>query len=127
MVATQSAICKCGPNVVKSGMGIESAASAISAASISQQVGANNIANVNTDEFKSSSAVMEEGSQGGVRVSDIRQDTSPGPMLNGVEGSNTDIGREMVGLMRNEHMVGANAAVVRAYEETTGHLLNMIA
>ncbi|GAB7022457.1 flagellar basal body protein [Salidesulfovibrio brasiliensis] len=108
-------------------MGIESAAQAVSAASVAQQVGANNIANVNTDEFKASSVAFEEGPGGnGVRVSDIRRDDSPGPVINGVEGSNTDIGREMVGLMRNEHMVGANAAVVRAHEEMTGHLLNMV-
>lgn len=108
-------------------MGIESAAQAISAGAVSQQVSANNLANVNTDGFEASSVEFEEGANGGVQVSDIRRDTSDGPLLNGVEASNTDVGREMVTMMKNEHLVGANAAVVRAQEEMTGHVLNMIA
>lgn len=108
-------------------MAIDTAASAISAASTAQQVNANNLANVNTDEFKASSTVFEENRSAGVQVSDIRKDNSPGPMVGGTEGSNTNVAREMIGLMRNEHMVGANAAVVRAQEEMTGHIINMIA
>ena len=102
--------------------------SALSAMGTAQEVSANNIANVNTDGFKASSVVLESGPQGqGVRVGAIRESTTPGPMVNGVEGSNTDIASEMVGMITTGHAFSANVAAVRASEEMTGHLLNMIA
>lgn len=102
--------------------------SALSALSTVQQVSANNIANVNTDGFKASSVTLESGpADQGVRVSSISQRSVPGPNVGGVEGSNTDIGAEMVGMVRTGHAFSANVAAVRASEDMTGHLLNMIA
>ena len=102
--------------------------SALSAMGVAQQVSANNIANVNTDGFKSSSVAFETGPEGqGVRVADIRASSAPGPFVDGVEGSNTDIATEMVGMIRTGHGFSANVTAIRASEEMTGHLLNMIA
>jgi len=102
--------------------------SALSALGTAQEVSANNIANVSTDGFKVSSVVLESGPEGqGVQVAAIQQSTNAGPMIDGVEGSNTDIGTEMVDMMRTGHAFSANVAAVRATEEMTGHLLNMIA
>ncbi|MCJ2163161.1 MULTISPECIES: flagellar basal body protein [unclassified Pseudodesulfovibrio] len=102
--------------------------SALTALSTVQEVSANNIANVNTDGFKASSVVLESGPEGqGVDVAAINQSTTPGAMLNGVETSNTDIGHEMVDMIKTGHAFSANTVFIRASEEMTGHLLNMIA
>jgi len=106
----------------------ESNVSALSALGVAQQVSANNIANVSTDGFKSSSVAFESGPEGeGVRVADIRRSTSAGPFIDGAEGSNTDIARETVDMISTGHAFSANVASVRASEEMTGHLLDMIA
>jgi len=102
--------------------------SALSALSTTQQVSANNIANVNTDGFKSSSVVLESGPRDqGVEVAAIHQSSTPGAMIDGVETSNTDIGREMVDMIQTSRAFSANTTFIRASEEMTGHLLNMIA
>lgn len=106
----------------------ESNLSALSAMGVAQQVSANNIANVNTDGFKASTVEFESGPEGqGVRVGAIRESSAPGPFVDGVEGSNTDIATEVVGMMQTGHAFSANAATIRASEEMTGHLLNMVA
>lgn len=102
--------------------------SALSAMGVAQQVSANNIANVNTDGFKASSVALETGPQDqGVRVGAIRESSNSGPVVGGVELSNTDIATEMVNMTVTGHAFSANVAAIRASEEMTGHLLNMIA
>ncbi|MBI9078985.1 MAG: flagellar basal body rod protein [Pseudodesulfovibrio sp.] len=102
--------------------------SALSSLAVVQQVSANNIANVNTDGFKSSSVMLESGpGDQGVRVAAIHENTRSGPMVNEVEGSNTDIATEMVGMIRTGHAFSANIAAIRVSEEMNGHLVNMMA
>ncbi len=102
--------------------------SALSAMGVVQQVSADNIANVNTDGFNASSVMFESGPEGqGVRVGGIQESTNAGPFVDGVEGSNTDIGTEMVDMMQTGHAFSANVAAERTSEEMTGHLLNMVA
>jgi flagellar basal-body rod protein FlgC len=102
--------------------------SALSALGTVQQVSANNIANVNTDGFEASRVALESGPEGqGVEVGAILQSTNAGAMVDGVEASNTDIGTEMVGMMKTSHAFSANVAAIRVSEEMTGHLLDMIA
>lgn len=102
--------------------------SALEALSTTQAVSANNIANVNTDEFKASSVVLETGpNDQGVYVAAINESSTPGAMVDGVETSNVDIGGEMVDMMRTSRAFSANTTFIRASEEMTGHLLNMIA
>lgn len=99
----------------------------MSAHASAHQVAANNIANVNTDGFQASRANLESGpGDQGVRVSSLTKDTSPGSIFEGRETSNVDLGREMVSLMTTENAYSANSAVVRANDEMTGHLLNMM-
>jgi len=102
--------------------------SALSAFGTEQQVTANNIANMNTDGFKASSVVLESGpGDQGVRVGAINESTASGPFIDGVEGSNTDVASEMVGMIKTSNAFSANVAAVRVSEQMTGHLLNMIA
>lgn len=102
--------------------------SALDALSTVQNASANNIANVNSDEFKASSVVLESGpNDQGVYVVSISESSVQGPMIDGVEMSNTDIGTEMVTMMKTGTAFAANTSFIRASEEMTGHLLNMIA
>lgn len=122
---------------------IDTSVSALNALSTRAQVTANNIANVNTDGFKASRADLETGYGGqGVQVSAITQDTSTGPMVQSllpvenpatgrieteyqwVEGSNTDISREMVNLMTTERAYQANATTIRTWDEMIGTVLD---
>jgi len=123
--------------------GIDSNLQALSAISVSQAVTANNIANVNTDEFKASRTTFETGPDGqGVRVEEIRQDDTQGayypdmrPVENSdgymtqqlqyVETSNTDLAREMVNMVQNTHAYSANIAAIRAQDDLVGTVLDM--
>ncbi len=126
-------------------MSIDVSIQAMQAIDVSQRVAANNIANMNTDGFRASSVRLEDGPEGvGVRVSSIGENSDHGPMIPStrlemndsgqvealsqfVEGSNTDVGREMVNMLVNQNAYAANAAVVRAWDQTTGVLLDAIA
>ena len=118
--------------------------SALDAYAVSQQVTANNVANMNTEGFNASRVTMEDvANQGGVAVQEIRETSAAPPMVPSqqllevqgqvvqeqayVEGSNTDVGREMVNLMVNQRAYEANAAVVRTQEEMVGTVLDISA
>ncbi|EGB13252.1 protein of unknown function DUF1078 domain protein [Pseudodesulfovibrio mercurii] len=102
--------------------------SALSALSTVQEVSANNIANMNTDGFRAGAVSLESGPGGqGVEVASITESTAPGAFINGVETSNTDVGREMVDMIVTSRAFEANTTFIRASEEMTGHLLDMIA
>ncbi len=118
---------------------------ALQAFSIGMAVTANNIANMNTNEFKSSRADLETGPYGqGVQVAAIRQDDSPGPLVESlsqsdnnlaerasprydlIEASNTDLTREMVHMIGYQNAFDANIAAIRTQEEMVGTLINQI-
>ncbi len=123
--------------------GIDYNLQALSAISTSVAVTANNVANVNTDGFKSSSTTFETGQNGqGVQVQEIRQDQSSGAyrqevlpletetgvmasQLQYVETSNTDLVRESVNLIQSQHAFSANIAAIRAQDDLTGTVLDM--
>jgi flagellar basal-body rod protein FlgC len=114
---------------------------AMQVASVSQQVAANNVANMNTNGFRSSRVEYETGPGGqGVRISDVYENTSPGPLVEGgqwvetdegltyektlVEASNTDLAEEMVQMMENERLFEANAVALRAQLEMRGRFID---
>ena len=164
--------------------------SALNSLDVVMQTTANNIANVNTNGFKSSRVVLMSGpyQDEGVQVGAIYRDMSPGPAIinhmgqndvrsytdvaaagmrnsqenydsavaqdldrtqqanaidawniqnyregqnarttiQGIaEGSNTDIPREFTTMIMTENAYSANAAVIRAWDELTGSLLNV--
>ena len=118
--------------------------SALSTLATSFQVTANNIANVNTNEFKASAARFETGPMDqGVQISEIRKDGSPGAYVqalvfteeNGkamqrpgwVESSNTDIAREFVNMISTERAFQANVASIRTADEMLGAILDTTA
>jgi len=123
-------------------MDFNASLSALGAFSTAQQVTAHNVANVNTEGFKSSRTNMEElPDQSGVRVQEIRKDTSPGPPVQSmrpeqtrtgqmervqttVQASNTDVAREMVSMTTNQRAFEANAATVRTQDRMLGYVIN---
>jgi flagellar hook protein FlgE len=116
---------------------------AMQAISFSQQVTANNVANMNTPGFHSSRVELETGPDGrGVQVQDVFENTAAGPLVPGgeyvetdeglvyedalVEGSNTDLATEMVQMIENEHAFAANAAALHTHMDMTGVIINMM-
>jgi len=114
--------------------GLSSAVSSLQAHDRKQAVNANNIANVNTNGYKRTQAVLEEGEAGEVRVN-LRKDLSPAPMdplapdAPGVEKelSNVDLVDEMTGMISTEIGYKANLKTVQARDELMGTLLDTMA
>ena len=123
--------------------GISSNLQALSALAVSQAVTANNVANVNTDGYKSQEARLTTGPDGeGVRVSDIVRDASPGgyqpeavsaynqagvyaPSAGLVEMSNVDLARQAVSMIETTRAFEANAVTIRSQDKMLGNLLDM--
>jgi flagellar basal-body rod protein FlgC len=96
---------------------MQTGAQAMQAFGTALDVTANNIANVSTEGYHAKSAVLAEGSSGqGVQVAGVSVSKAEG----------VDLTREMTGMMFAERGFEANATVVRAAEETTGHILDLI-
>lgn len=95
---------------------------------------AGNIANVNTDGYKRSEAVFEEGRHGEVEVWERRIDT-PGIPLdpsepNGPgdrESSNVALEEEIPELITTVYGFKANLKTVHVQDEVLGHLLDTVA
>lgn len=102
---------------------------------------ANNVANVNSVEFKSARVDLEDGPGGqGVQTAAVFEDPSAGPLEPAppglpeailsekfpgfVEGSNTDLATEFVRLTRDELAYKANATVIRLNMETEDNVLD---
>ncbi|RQD65597.1 MAG: flagellar biosynthesis protein FlgG [Desulfonatronovibrio sp. MSAO_Bac4] len=112
--------------------------------SLSQNITANNLANLNTDQFKAQRLDQETGPDGlGVRPAQVVTDTSPGPAIQRqelieneqgqtearevtVEGSNTDIAKEITTMITDQAAMEANAEVVRTYDHLAGRIIDFL-
>ena len=116
---------------------------ALGALSVSLQVSANNLANVNTNGFKQSDVRFETGpGDQGVRISEIRKDATPGSPVEApvypivgrqyeqhmgwVESSNTDVARQFVDMISASNAWKANTAAIRTADEMMGTLVNAV-
>ena len=109
--------------------------SAISALQVNKTrlgVTADNIANVNTDEFKKSRAIQKEGSNGDVQVNIERVNTPghryqelEGNQLVEKEGSNVSLEEEVPELMVTQRTYEANLKVVQTHDKMLGTLLDI--
>ena len=96
-------------------------------------VTADNIANVNTDEFKKTRATLHEDYNGGVRV-ELSKDNSPGLRYDVVEDgqtveketSNVDLTEEIPNLMVTKRAYQANLKTIETQDEMLGSLLDTI-
>ena len=112
---------------------IQSTLSAIKAFSTKMGVTANNIANVETEEFKKSTATLVEGSKENVEV-EIDQPDIPGPVVvevtNGQltekEMSNVDLAEEIPQTMIAQRGYEANLAALRTQDEMLKSIIDII-
>lgn len=87
--------------------------SALSAFATGQAVTANNVANINSTDFKASSVIMQENKSGGVSA----------VVLKG--GDSVEISREAVDMIITKNAFKANVAVLKTSEEMSKELLNI--
>jgi flagellar basal-body rod protein FlgC len=93
----------------------------------------NNVANVESDGYKSRCAVLSEGTGGGVDV-EISVTDDPGPVrvvqegdtVKQVEISNVDLAREMPEASLSGTYHAANLKVLSARDEMLGTVLDMV-
>lgn len=91
-----------------------------------------NVANINTDEFKKTRVTLYEGKPLGV-TPHVERTLTPGPMVyeetgNGlemVEKSNVDLGEELPRLMLTKRYYQANLKLIRTEDEMLGSLLDV--
>lgn len=111
--------------------GIASALSGIQTGGRMLSVGAHNIANAQTEGFKRTRALPIESSSGGVTVT-LDKDVRSGPqffsnedpfMLR--EGSNVDLGEEIISNLQAANLIEANIASLSIQEKVLGSLLDI--
>jgi flagellar basal-body rod protein FlgC len=111
--------------------GMASALSGIQAGGKILGVGAHNIANAQTDGFKRTRALPVESSAGGVTVT-LEKDLRSGPQIFSFEdpsilreGSNVDLGEEIISNLQASHLIKANIASVKIQNKVLGSLLDI--
>jgi flagellar hook protein FlgE len=91
-----------------------SALSALTAFGTGLNVTANNIANINTKGFKPSSAVMNEGDNGGVKVT-----------LSQTQNAEVDIAKEMTDMMIEKNAIQLNIKSLQTADQVNKSLIDM--
>ena len=107
--------------------------SALQAFGTKMSVTANNVANVSSEAFKKSRAVLEEGQNEAVTV-DIRKIDDPGPVIQDTRGtetiqrelSNVDLGEELPRTIPTSRGYEANIEVVRTRDEMLGTVIDLL-
>ena len=112
--------------------------SAFTAYGVGTRVSAHNLANVLTSGFKAGRVVFGDlPDRSGVRAEAVQKTSAEGPPVpygpglpdsgegGFVEGSTTDVAREMVNLIVNSRTYQANAKTVRTSDEMLGTIINM--
>jgi len=89
------------------------AGSALSAYGIRQAVTANNVANIETPDFKASTVTLQEKTTGGVQASVSKTNDT------------VDISREAVNMISNSNGFKANIKTLQAQDEMAKELLNI--
>jgi flagellar basal-body rod protein FlgC len=114
-------------------MNIGSSLSALNAFSTKMDITARNVANANTDGYKSSSVAMVGGPEQTVKTNTVK-DNSPGPLVPSqsaksgvVEASNVDMVKEMTQLPPAQIGYNANMKMMETNFQMQGTLLNMFA
>jgi flagellar hook protein FlgE len=113
-------------------LALNAALSALDAYGQKLDVTANNIANMNTDGFKKSRAVLQEADPSGVVVSIGKVNTPGAPILSADgtgevrESSNVDLAEEIVNLQTAKHGFQANLKTLKAEDEMLGSLFDIL-
>ena len=111
---------------------ISPALSGLSALGKKLEVTANNIANVNTNGFKKSRAILEDTSPSGVKVSIDKVETPGSPLFEEgtekpEESSNVSVDEEMINLITTRHAYTANLKSIKTMDEILGSIIDILA
>jgi flagellar basal-body rod protein FlgC len=111
---------------------LDAALSALLAFGKKMDVSANNVANVNTEGFKKSRALLEDAEPGVVvTLSRVNTPGSPLPSQDGTgkmrESSNVDLAEEIVDQHTTKAAFQASVATVKAEKEMLGSLFDALA
>ena len=112
---------------------INNSLSALNAFGTSLDVRANNVANVNSENFKKSRAINIEGENGEVRTDIIKIDEdSINPSVSQedvseAQPSNVDLAEEIPGTIIDERGYQANLKIIQTKDEMIGSVLDIIA
>ena len=112
---------------------ISSTISALKAYGIKMGVTANNVANVESEAFKKSRAVLMEGRQGDVEV-DIERIDTPGPIITEIEEgevvkkelSNVGLAEEIPQSIVAQRSYEANLKTIQAQDEIIESVIDII-
>ena len=112
---------------------INSAISALRAYKTQLEVASNNVANVNTEEFKKSETNLLEGVNGQVKA-EIRRVDTPGHRYQELEGdqlvekqaSNVDLAEEFPRMIASQHAYEANMKVLQTQDKILGTTLDIL-
>jgi flagellar basal-body rod protein FlgC len=104
--------------------------SALRALATKQVVSSNNVANVESKDFKKSQALLEEGKTGAVSAK-IQPVNTPGVIINQPDGSveelsNVDLGQELAGTIPTQRGYEANLKALQASAEMEDTALDLI-
>jgi flagellar basal-body rod protein FlgC len=112
---------------------VNSVISALQAYKSKMRVTANNIANVNTDEFKKDRATLREDTNGGVQVNvqrvntpGIRYKAFEGDRLVEIESSNVNLEEEIPEMMITQRTYEANLKVLQTQNKMLGSVLDIM-
>ena len=110
---------------------LNSSVSAINAVFKMQDILAHNVANSNTDGFKSSVASTEENKNGGVTVT-LRQNPQPGAVYDKGDGteaesSNVNYAREAVNQINARTQLAANIAALKTSDGMYKSVIDIMA
>ena len=115
------------------GFAINTSASALKAFETKMAVSANNVANVSSDNFKKSRALVTEGQNDAVKVDISKVDTGGAVetrMVNGEavvqELSNTDLAGEFTDQIITQRAFEANTKTIKTEDEMLGTLIDMV-
>lgn len=112
---------------------INTSTSGVKAFQTKMNVIANNVANVNTDNFKKSRVVFQEGTDGGVRTKTytsntaghIRKEIEKGQMVE-KESSNVDLIEEVTESIPAQRGYEANLKMLKVHDEMLVNLLDIM-
>jgi flagellar basal-body rod protein FlgC len=113
---------------------VNSTISALHAYKTQMDVASNNVANINTENFKRSRVNLREGKNGNVQAT-VRQHNTPGHRYQELEGdqmveketSNVDLAEEFPRMMVTQHAYKANMKVLQAQDQLLGTTLDILA
>ncbi|MDY0362931.1 MAG: flagellar basal body rod C-terminal domain-containing protein [Desulforegulaceae bacterium] len=112
---------------------IGSSQAALRAYSTQLHANSNNIANVNSQEFKRQDAVINQDSNN-QPTAQVRNDNTPGPFRQTIsedgmqkfqEMSNTDLAKEMTGMISAQNSYSANLKTIQTQSEMTGTIIDI--